>query len=581
MVWVLVPVLLLNLLVLVYGVTKTSNYRATARVLIGNSAAQQVVLGSDQNASLAARQIANEITYAQSDVVVAAAKDRIGELWPVRVVAGASGDQLEFVATAGSPAAAADVANAWAGAYVEAKRVDAAVSIDAAVAELTGQLRDLRVERQELRAPLDEMRAAAATEVDPDRRFLADQQIALLTEDLAAELNLLDVQQESIGGAVAELQLRGQLATTGSARVVNEALPPLTPANDTLARDIILGIVAGTILGLTLAFTRDTLDSSVSDLDELARLTGVPVLGTIPVVPKAMRVPGNELVTKDRPNTPYADAYTRVRASVDFFKLSQNLHSLLITSPNQGDGKTVVATNLGWAMTARNDNVIIADCDLRRPRVGRIFGLEHADGITDHLLDNVTVDDLINPVSIDERTLGIITAGDIPPNPADLILADAFVALIEKLRTTADPLILDGPPVLAVSDALQLGRMVDGVIVVLRWGSTSRQDLVAAMDELATVGANVIGTVVVGARARGANDYYEADPQKTRRRSIRRYSWMASARPSVTAKPLAAPTTTFTPSKVVEPQTTASMAVPSKVKSPKGEPSRDHDRGRG
>jgi capsular exopolysaccharide synthesis family protein len=172
---------------------------------------------------------------------------------------------------------------------------------------------------------------------------------------------------------------------------------------------------------------------------------------------------------------------------------------VLITSPAAGEGKTTTAVNLAVALSGADRHVVVVDCDLRRPRVHEIFDLPPDPGFTSLLLGRATLTDAVHIVATQER-LAALPSGPVPPNPSELLASRATEVVLQSLRSEADAVIIDSPPVLPVTDALVLGRLVDGVVVVVRAGKSTKKELRRTLELLRLGEVRVLGLVLNGTR---------------------------------------------------------------------------------
>jgi len=166
----------------------------------------------------------------------------------------------------------------------------------------------------------------------------------------------------------------------------------------------------------------------------------------------------------------------------------------MVTSPMASEGKTTTAANLAVAFAQQGVRVILVDCDLRKARLHNVFGMSRSPGLTDVIAGNATTAEIVRPAGV--PGLSIVTSGTMPPNPAELLGSEQVRELLAQLNTQAELLIVDTPPVLVAGDASIVARMVDGAVLVVRAGQTERAVAQAAMQQLRTVGANVVGAVL-------------------------------------------------------------------------------------
>ena len=501
-------------------------YDATAQVSLGNSAAQEAIQGGIYTSNpVATRELSNEVDLASSDSVRQEVVDQLGSEPDVEISAHETSDAIRFTATAGSAELAADHANTWAQVYVDTKRREASRSIDDAVEGFESDLADLRMERQDLRAPLDDLEDRLARAGGNTNRAVLEAQVNRLRADLQPELDLLDARVQAVAQNITNLELSSRLAATGTARIVQVAAPPQEPVNASLTRNLTLAAIVGLIVGAAAGLLTDNLDRSIKTTDDLAAL-GVPVIGGVPGPGRYLPEAELPLATMRYTGTPVAEAYQKVRTAVEFSKLSQPMKSLMITSPNQGDGKSTLATNLAWALSAVDQKVALVDVDFRRPRLHNVFDCERTPGLSDNLLNGTPLNQVALRVNEHgSRNLIVIPTGTEPPSPGDFVASPGFVGLIRTIESEADLVILDAPPVLPVSDALSMSRQVDAVLVVAKAGRTTRDRLAETLENLGSVGANIIGvclTDTAEGSQYGAYDAYTEDRPRTRDRRNRR-----------------------------------------------------------
>lgn len=515
-------------LALAFSLLSTDRFTSTAQVSLGNSAAQEAIQGGIYSSNpVATRELSNEVDLALSDAVRQEVIDQLGDEPEIDISAHETSDAIRFAATAATAEDAADHANTWAQVYVDNKRREASQSIDDAVEGFEADLADLRKERQDLRAPLDDLEDRLARASGESNRAVLAAQVNRLQADLEPELDLLDARVQAVAQNITNLELTSRLAATGTARIVQVAAPPQQPVNASLARNLTLATIVGLIVGAAAALLAENLDRTIKTTEDLANL-GVPVIGGIPGPGRHLPEAELPLATMRYTGTPVAEAYQKVRTAVEFSKLGQPINSLLITSPNQAEGKSTLATNLAWALAAVDQRVALVDVDFRRPRIHEVFNCSQTPGLADNLLSDTPLNQVALRVNEHgSRNLIVIPTGTQPPSPGDFVASPSFAELIKTLEGEADMAILDAPPVLPVSDALSISRRVDAVIVVAKAGSTTRDRLTTTLENLRQVGANVIGVCLTdteeGSRY-GAYDTYTADERSAREQRNRQES---------------------------------------------------------
>jgi non-specific protein-tyrosine kinase len=216
--------------------------------------------------------------------------------------------------------------------------------------------------------------------------------------------------------------------------------------------------------------------------------------------------PNSTLVALRDPRSPATEAYRTLRTNIQFSSLDKPLHTVLVTSTAPDEGKSTTVANLAVIMAQAEQQVILVDCDLRRPGLHTVFGLSNEHGLTSVILEQGDA-----PLPLQETTiagLSLLASGPLPPRPADLLGSRRMEALIERLNAEADIVLFDTPPVTAVTDAAVLATRVDGVLLVLQAGRTRRERAREARRRLETVKANIVGVVLNNARLESGFDYY-------------------------------------------------------------------------
>lgn len=269
--------------------------------------------------------------------------------------------------------------------------------------------------------------------------------------------------------------------------MVEPATVPDRPSSPAVTRNVVLGLLAGLVLGVCAALLRSALDTRVRSVDDLESQFDQPVLAEIPTVDK-----GPDL--RQAPTGPQAEAIRRLRTNVRFIDVTRESRSLVITSPHAGDGKTTVAINLAQAMARDGRRVLLIDADLRKPDVGRLLDVDDAVGVTSVLLGESPFDAAVQQWQ--RSSLHVLPAGPVPPNAAELLGSHAMRQLFTTATESFDFVILDSPPLVPVVDALLVERLAGNLLLVAAADRTSRRDLNAAQRALDTVNAHLSGTVL-------------------------------------------------------------------------------------
>lgn len=278
------------------------------------------------------------------------------------------------------------------------------------------------------------------------------------------------------------------------------------------ARMVAFGCIAGTLAGLALGHLVERADKSFRTPQELAAHLGLPVVGHIPFVrPNAKtdvahnehgQVTGPELdpilLSYHEPASPASEAYRAVRTALCFGASGETHRSIQVSSPHQGDGKSSLAANLAISIAQTGKRTLLIDADLRRPRIHKLFHLDRAAGLSSVIQGGASLESAIQAAGIDN--LWCVPSGTPPSNPSELLTSQSFQDLLDELKRRYDFLIVDTPPLLAVTDPGVVAARVDGVLLVVRNTRNAKQDATWASEVLKGLGANTLGIVVTASR---------------------------------------------------------------------------------
>lgn len=309
----------------------------------------------------------------------------------------------------------------------------------------------------------------------------------------------------------AEADLTRLLHTT-HIRVVDRALAPEGPVSPILILNVAAGLMFGLVLGIALAwilYWRDRSIRNVSDVEDL----GITVLGVLPGVPEdegvrprpanvfrtgkppAVRSSHAGSVMRTHPMSAAAEACRTLRTNLTFMSVDEPIRTIVITSASPKDGKTVIATNLATAFAQGGQRVLLVDSDLRRPRVHEELDLENQQGLTNILLGEHRLADVVQPMH-DVEGLFVLTAGPLPPNPVELLSTSSFKRFLAEAAKGYDKIVFDSPPVRAVTDAAVLAPQSEATLLVARAGVSTRDEVLSAVRRLRDVNANIVGAVL-------------------------------------------------------------------------------------
>jgi succinoglycan biosynthesis transport protein ExoP len=490
--WVLICFVLFAGAAFAYSKHQTKKYTATASLVFNNNQTNQQAAGlqavsvnnqqAQQNTNVKLVQLGDMSSKTALKLGQGLTKEKVSESLSV----GAQGESniVSVSATAVSPILAAEIANTYAEVFVKEQQNSNHAYYASALA-------------------------------------LVNKQLAALTpkERLSPSGIALAGRTQSLG-VLAELR-------SGNVQIAETAAVPTSPSSPKTTRNTLLGAALGLLLGLAIAFLLERFDRRIREPKDLESLYGLPLLGVVPESSALSRTsrrgrdPQGLLPASD------AEAFHLIRAHLRYFNVDRELRTLLIASAAPGDGKTTVARHLAAAAARMGSRVLLVECDLRRPTVAEQFDLPTGPGLSDVLIGAVPMGEAIQSVELDApavglsggRVLNVLVAGAVlPPNPGELIESHAMESLLEQARSAYDLIVIDTPPLTAVSDAFPLLRKVDGVVIVGRVGRNRRDVAERLHETLAGVGAPLLGVIANGVKSSGrgsygyAYDYAQAPP---------------------------------------------------------------------
>jgi polysaccharide biosynthesis transport protein len=346
-------------------------------------------------------------------------------------------------------------------------------------------------------------------------------QYNILQHDADANKQLYDGLLQKLKEATITAGLR-----SSNIRVVDPALAPTSPSRPQKARNILLSILVGLVGGVGLAIFREYLDNTVKSPDDIETLTGLPSLAVVPSLPSlnghhsrlswASRGAGNlpastprvELLSYIQPKSQISEAFRALRTSLLLSQAEHPPQVILVTSALPREGKTTAAVNLAVTLAQLGDRTLLVDSDLRKPGIRRALNLTIGKemGLSSYLAGVCTLDEAILPHPTISN-MSALTTGPVPPSPADLLSSHRMHEGIAELRRRFKFIVIDSPPIMAATDAVILSTLTDGVLLVVRSGTTPKEAFTRSRDLLVAVKSRLLG-VVLNAVDSSAPDYY-------------------------------------------------------------------------
>jgi non-specific protein-tyrosine kinase len=496
--WVVVVTVAAVGAALVTSALQTPEYRATAEVLLRTRVSERIFSPEQQDAARGS-QVETEIEVMKSRSIFDAVTERLGFEPDVSIAARGETDVVAVSATRTDAAQAAEIASTYAEVYVAARRESLVADLLSAVDRVQVQLDEIDQQLAALDAEvaaLNDQVAAAAT--DADREVLESQRDALVDAQ-AQERAALASRRLTYVGQVDQLQLASELTRDGGgAQIVSAAAAPRDPVSPQPRRDAVVALLLGLVAGLGLAFLREHFDDRVRSKEDLDRASGgSTVLALVPLF-ATWKHRGEPVVASiAAPSSPASEAYRTLRTSLQFIGLERPTRVVQVTSAGSGDGKTTTLANLAVVLARAGKRVAMIDCDLRRPRLHSFFGVDNRVGFTAVLLREAQLADAIRRID-GMPNLVLLPSGPPPPNPSELLSARRTGEILRAIAAECDYVLVDSPPVLAVTDALVLSGMADATVVVVSAHETARGALGRTFELLAQVEAPVVGVVLNG-----------------------------------------------------------------------------------
>ena len=467
-----------------FGVSKrqTKKYTATASLVFGTSSLSQQIAGLSTTGGSGGSltQQTNNVELVGGGDTAAKTASLLGRgltaetvIESVSIAGQGESNVVDVSATAASPVLASYIANTYAHQFVDEQQSANGKYLRSALALVNRQLAKL----------------------SPAQRLGQD---GLALEGHAQTLSILK-----------ELHYN-------DVQVSQEASPPSSPTSPKTLRNTALGGLLGLLIGLGLAFLLEGLDRRIKGSEDLEAVYRLPLLGEVSESAALGRSPRRGAAGRAALPPAEAEAFSLIRAHLRFFNVDRELCTILIASPAPGDGKTTIARGLAEAAARLGSRVLLAELDLRHPTLAGQLDIQAGPGVADVLIHTIAMTDATQSVAVEVapgegvkgRMLDVLVAGAVlPPNPGELLESRAMAAVLEQAKSAYDLVVIDTPPLTAVSDAFPLLTRVDGVVIVGRVGHSRRDAAERLHRVLSSSGAPLLGVIANSSNAGGPYAY--------------------------------------------------------------------------
>jgi non-specific protein-tyrosine kinase len=441
------------------------------------------------------RDLSLEVTPAQLSQRVSVVPDPNSEIIAVKV-------------RDSDPELAARIANKLVVVYVEQSNSEQEAQFGTALQSIQARINELNRQLAQTQSQIAELQSRSR-----------------LTPDQQGQLGTLQTKQAADSAAYSTLvrnydEIRtNQVSRVGTVTQVEPAIPPTKPIYPQVLLSALTAMAVGVLAGVGLALLLNYLDNTLKSEEDVRSALDLPTLGVIPFS-EGVGLPSSELIALTAPMSPIVEAYRGIRTNLLFAAVDEAIRTLVITSSLPEEGKSRTAANLAVVVAQAGRRVILVDADFRRPKLHELFGRIDTRGVTNLLIGEGLPADLL--CSTDVPNLRLVYTGPLPLNPSEIMGSRRMHQLVEYLRESSDLVVFDTPPLNAVTDPAILASRVDGTLLVVHAGRTSRTMVRQAADSLRKVGARIVGVVLNKVEDRQQvrySHYYESSAPQRHSRS--------------------------------------------------------------
>jgi len=329
------------------------------------------------------------------------------------------------------------------------------------------------------------------------------------------QIDALQAKLNTLHTNYANLLSTTQQGAVNTLTIIEEPRIPVRPIGPNSPLTAAVAAAVGLALATAGAYLLEFLDKSIKSIDEAVQIIHSPVVGKIPIMPKDNHI--WEFVS-EQPRSPIAESFRTLRSNLEFTQAGREIKTILVTGPSVAEGKSTVASNLARIIAQTDKKVIFVDADMRKSVIQENLGLEDSKGLSNLLIDQVELKDLLT--TFDGDNFILIPAGHFPPNPTELIDSAKFDEVLDEIKEISDIVIVDGPPFI-VTDAAILADKADGILIVIQPGRTDKDAITAMMEQLKMIDTPILGIVANRIKKRPGfyTDYYHHKPSSEQKPS--------------------------------------------------------------
>lgn len=355
--------------------------------------------------------------------------------------------------------------------------------------------------------------AAKRTEDQLRSKVAGSRSEVLSVQDRSVDMNLLsrelDTNRQVYDSLLQRLKEVNVMAgiTANNVSIVDEASAPLFPANPNIKLNLGLGVVLGLFLGMLAALLREQMDDSVKNANDIEARYQLPLLGLIPFTrPERGRKEAVALLAHHEPRSTFAESYRSMRTALQFSTAEGAPSRFMVTSCGKSEGKSTTALALAINFAQLGQHVLLIDADMRKGGLHKMLGVANDRGLSNLLSGDRDLDAAVHHTTVDK--LALITAGPVPPNPVELLAGPSLGLLLDKAQALGyEQIVIDGPPLLGIADAIVLGNQVQNIVLAIKAGGTRRDSIKDALRRLRNAGLAPMGVVFTHALNEHTSDY--------------------------------------------------------------------------